>query len=310
MEITKEAVMMLGLPCSGKSTWILQNKNRFISFSTVSADDIKVSHSEYDPENTQALHEWSVEEAEAQMMELAHEGKNIIMDTGGINNRYTIRIMNMLKDYGYLITLIHIKTPYEICLERNQINTRGRQVPEVAITDKALKEVSQFHKLRLMSDDVEVYSYFTNRHIFIDMDGVIAAQSTLPIVNGEIDFVNGEVHKWQKPVEAVIRQLNILQARGFNLYILSATANSTAYDEKQEWLNKYFPIPSDRRFFVNRGVHKAEMLDNLRRKFKLEYKDVLLIDDVHETLYKVKDRGMNAMHPSEFLTHDWQLDKN
>ena len=70
-------------------------------------------------------------------------------------------------------------------------------------------------------------------------------------------------------------------------------------------MDKYFPIPKSNRFFVNQGRHKAEMLDNLSRKFKLHKKDVLLIDDFHDILYKVKDRGMNSMHPSEFLTHDF-----
>ena len=137
------------------------------------------------------------------------------------------------------------------------------------------------------------------------MDGVIAAQSTLPIVNGEIDFVNGEIHRWQKPVKPVIDLLWKLEKNGYNLHILSATANSFAYDEKQEWLDVLFNLPKHKRFFVNQGKHKAEMLDNLVRKFKYKKEDVLLIDDMHPTLYSVKERGMNAMHPSEFLTHDW-----
>ena len=309
-KIEKEAVIMLGLPLAGKSTWILENKDRFGSYVVVSADVYKETHQDYDPENvTEELHEWSVNEAENRMYELADLGKNIIMDTGGINNRYTIRVINNLQKKGYSIRLVHIKTPYEVCLERNKLNKRGRRVPEVAITDKALKEVSQFHKLDALCDNTEVYDYFTNKHIFIDMDGVIAAQSTLPIVNGEIDFVNGEIHRWQKPVTPVIEMLNELKLMGYDLYILSATANSTAYDEKQEWLDENFNLPRDRRFFVNQGRHKAEMLGNLRRKFKLEHRDVLLIDDVHTTLYDVKKRGMNSMHPSEFLTHDWEIEQ-
>ena len=33
---------------------------------------------------------------------------------------------------------------------------------------------------------------------------VIAAQSTLPIINGEIDFANGEIHKWQSPLKPIL----------------------------------------------------------------------------------------------------------
>ena len=299
----KKAIILMGLPNSGKTTWIKENINPTI-YNIVSADDLKENHKDYDPDNvTEELHEWSVFEAEKQVITLSDLEQNILLDGGSINNRYSVRIITMLKDKGYHITLVHVKTPYKVCIERNKL--RERKVPEKAITDKALKELPQFHRLAELVDETEVSDYFSNQNIFVDMDGVIAAQTTLPIINNEIDFANGEVHKWQKPVKPVIDKLIELDNMGYTLYILSATANSIAYDEKQEWLDKYFNIPRERRFFVNQGRHKAEMLDNLSRKFKLNKRDVLLIDDFHDILYKVKDRGMNSMHPSEFLTHDF-----
>lgn len=298
-----KAIILMGLPCSGKTTWIKENINRTI-YTIISADDKKESHPKYDPNNvTEELHEWSVKEAEDDVYKMVDLKQNFVLDSGSINNRYTIRIITMLKSNGYHVKLVHVKTPYTVCLERNSL--RDRKVPDVAITDKALKETSQFYKLAELVDEYHVEDYFTNKHIFIDMDGVIAAQSCLPIINGEIDFVNGEVHKWLKPVKPVIEKLTELSLKGHELYILSATPNSFSSDEKQEWLDKHFPIPKNRRFFVNQGKHKAEMLDNLRRKFKLDKKDVLLIDDFHDILYKVIGRGMNAMHISEFLTHEF-----
>jgi len=298
-----KAIILMGLPNSGKTSWIIENINPTI-YTVISADDKKENHPDYDPNNvTNELHEWSVQEAENDVYKLVGLNQNLVLDSGSINNRYTIRIITMLKSNGYTVKLVHVKTPYTVCLERNSL--RERKVPEKSITDKALKEVSQFHKLKILVDEVEVVDYFTNKNIFIDMDGVIAAQSCLPIINDEIDFANGEIHKWQKPVQPIIDKLTFLAHEGYELYILSATANSIAYDEKQEWLDEHFPIPKNRRFFVNQGKHKAEMLDNLSRKFKLHKKDVVLIDDFHDILYKVQKRGMNSMHPSEFLTHEF-----
>lgn len=299
-----KAIILLGLPNSGKTSWAKKNVNHSL-YTNVSADYYKENHPEYNPNNvTVKIHEWSVEKAERKMNKLSDLNQNILLDSGSINNRYTIRIIKMLKSKGYEIKLVHIKTPYTVCIERNKL--RGRKVPEVAITDKALKETSQFHKLRQLVDTVWVIDYYTNKHIFVDMDGVIAAQTTLPIINNEIDFVNGEIHKWQEPVTAVIDKLNVLRENTTTkIYILSAAANSVAIEEKQEWLKENFPMDADKIFFVNQGRHKAEMLDNLRRKFKLDKKDVTLIDDFHETLYDVKKRGMNSMHISEFLTHEF-----
>jgi len=300
----KEAIIMMGLPLSGKSLWLLKNK---VSehFEIVSADTYKENHPEYDPENNEVLHQWSVKKAENRVNKLISKKKDFVLDGGGINNRYNIRIMEELKSNDYYITLVHIKTPYQVCLERNHSQKRERKVPDVAITDKALKEPSQFHKLKKYANKVVVEDYFTNRNIFVDMDGVIAAQSVLPIINGEIDFANGEVHKWQKPVKPIIDILNELRGVGYYIRILSATANSIAYEEKQEWLDENFNIPREDRFFVNQGRHKAEMLENLQRKFKLHKKDVLLLDDFHDILKKVRERGMNSMHPSEFMTHEF-----
>jgi len=300
----KEAIIMMGLPLSGKSLWILENVNHK-EYDIVSADVFKETHSEYDPEHTEKIHQWSVQMAEDQMNEMAEAKMNMVMDGGGINNRYSIRIMEMLKSHNYHITLVWVKTPYQVCLDRNHSQKRERKVPDVSITDKALKEPSQFHKLKKYADKVVVEDYFTNRNIFVDMDGVIAAQSVLPIINGEIDFANGEVHKWQKPVKPIIDILNELRGVGYYIRILSATANSIAYEEKQEWLDENFNIPREDRFFVNQGRHKAEMLENLQRKFKLHKKDVLLLDDFHDILKKVRERGMNSMHPSEFMTHEF-----
>ena len=298
----RKAIVMMGLPLSGKTTWINENVNPEEYF-LVSADNIKMAHPDYDPENTEMLHEYSVREAEAQINRLSAEGHCIIMDGGGINNTYTVGIMDDLKRKGYTIRLVHVRSPHTICLERNK--RRVRKVPNEAIITKAIRETAQFHRLRGVADTVEVVEYFTNKHIFVDMDGVIAALSTLPIINGEIDFVNSEIYKYLKPVTPVIEKLRGLMGMGYIVYILSAIPNSFSYHEKNEWLDTHFNIPNERRFFVNQGKHKAEMLENLSVYLKVDKRDIVIVEDIHTTLYDVKARYMNSMHVLEFLIHDF-----
>lgn len=293
--------MLAGLPLAGKTTWIRENEELLPkNFEYISADVLKESHKEYDPNKAELLHEWSVKAAKTELQGCSTKGYNIVFDTGSINNNYTINILKELRDKNYNIVIVHVKTPYKICLERNKLRTR--KVPENNITDKALKEISQIYKIAEYADRLITIDYFTNAHIFVDMDGVIAAQSALPIIDGEIDFVNGEIHRWQEPVELVINKLKALEARGTQLYILSATPNSFSSEEKHEWLDNHFNISRNKRFFVNQGKHKAEMLDNLRRRMKMEKRDVTLIEDTHSTIRDVVDRGMNGIHISEFLT--------
>lgn len=297
----KQAIILMGLPLAGKSTWIKENID-FKKYSLISADDIKEKHPDYDPNKAEALHIYSVKKAEALMMDYSIKGTDIVFDSGSINNNYSKRIIKNLKEKGYSIKLVHVKTPYTICIERG--NDRERKVPEKAIKLKAIKEKAQFYKLKELVDEVEIVNYFTNKHIFIDMDGVIAALSTLPIFNNEIDFVNGEVHKYLEPVTPLINKLKALELTGkATLYILSATPNSFSQKQKHDWLDEHFNLPLEKRFFVNQGKHKAEMLENLSTYLKIEKKDMLMLDDIHATLYKVKDRNINSMHVSEFLIH-------
>jgi len=301
----KKAIILMGLPLAGKSSWIKEYEYSF-KYVIVSADEIKEKHPDYNPLKADELHEYSVKKAEERVREIAKDNIHILLDSGSINNSYTKRIITFLRSENYVVELVHVKTPYTICLERNKL--RERKVPESAIIYKAVRENAQFHRLLPLVNSFKVVDYFTNMNLFVDMDGVIASLSTLPKVNGEIDFVNAEVHRYLAPVTPIIDKLKSLMATGINVHILSAIPNSFSYTEKNEWLNEHFDIDEDKRFFVNQGKHKGEMLENLAVKLKLEKKSVTMIDDIHDTLYRVKERGMNCMHVSEFLIHEFEVE--
>jgi predicted kinase len=150
----KKAILFIGLPGSGKTTYINENiKGYYI----VSADQIKMLHPQYTHANTETLHEWSVREAEIQMQILSDDATNICMDSGGVNNSYSLRIINMLKDKGYHIEIIFIDTPLDVCLERNR--GRDRQVPESAIIDKSKKIYECAEKQKTIADNFKHIIY-------------------------------------------------------------------------------------------------------------------------------------------------------
>lgn len=143
----KKSILFIGLPGSGKSTYIL---NEIQGYYIVDADDIKTSHPEWNKECPELIHEWSVKEAEKEMNRLSDMGVDICMDSGGVNNRYSLRIMNMLKSKGYCIDLIHMDTPLGVCLKRN--SERERKVPELAIIEKSKKIGECLEKQKLVVD--------------------------------------------------------------------------------------------------------------------------------------------------------------
>lgn len=154
----KNAVLFIGLPGSGKTTIV--NRDYAKNFTVVSADEIKQKHPDYDPSDPEPLHQWSVKEAELQMEILSDQGIEICMDSGGVNNSYSLRIMRMLKSKGYRITLVYVETPLDVCLERNR--KRKRIVPEYAIIEKS-KMIDECLKKQMALADGYVHIRYSKK---------------------------------------------------------------------------------------------------------------------------------------------------
>ena len=168
-----KAIMFIGLPGAGKTTEAHRN---YSDYYIVSADDIKETHPDYNPADPEPLHQWSVKEAEKMMEQLSDDDVSICMDSGGINNSYSLRIIKMLKSKGYHITLVYFDTPLNICIKRNR--ERERKVPESAIIQKAEMLQSCLEKQIELADVYKKIEY----------------RSTLPfIVKGLIGKINKSI---------------------------------------------------------------------------------------------------------------------
>jgi len=296
-----KVTFMFGLPASGKSTWIANNKQ--VHSHVISADSIKESHKDYNPNNPEILHEWSVKQAEARLINyMEYNTEDIIFDGGGINNSYNLRLLEHCKDHKYLTKLVVLDTPAQVCLNRNR--ERARKVPEQAIIDKAIKFNKCLHNLVSKVDEVEFVNYFTNKYVFVDMDGTIASYQQLPIdENGCIDFISGEYFKYTKPVKPIIDKLLELQYNGAELRVLSAMPDNLCLNDKNEWLDKHFNIEVKNRYFIGNKKYKAVMLRNILKKESIHPSNVTMIDDDHTILLDLQKIGVNAIHTSQFLAN-------
>jgi len=203
---------MFGLPGSGKTTWIKDNGYNLpdSEFLWISADEIKIHLPLYNPKLPDLVHEESVRIAEELVYSTLKTGNNFILDGGGINNNYTKTIIDACHDHGYFVSLIHIDTPLEVCLERNneRILANERFVPPKAIIEKGIKLNACLNKIIFLVDAYVKVPYYTDKHVFVDMDGVVAAhQSLYKNEEGNVDFVNGEVFRYAPPVWPVINKL-------------------------------------------------------------------------------------------------------
>ena len=311
MDKEKVAVFMLGLPGAGKSTYLDKNYPKGSNHILVSADEIRVNHPNYDPKFPEAIHEECIALAEQSMYDIAENyvitnmTGDIVMDGGGINNSYTLRILLKMKSYGFKTKVVFIDTPTQVCIDRNNLRIQNgeRFVPSETIIDKAYRLKKSIDKLKLVCDEFIRVPYFTNEHVFFDMDGTLAEYQNFPVDEDKnVNFVGYEVFKYSNPVEDMIYRAKVLKnVVKKNVYIISASPNSICNGEKQEWLNKHCDfIENKNRYFVGNKNFKHVFLKQLMLKLKIKPHQCMVVDDDHHVLNLYRTIGVNTVHPSAF----------
>lgn len=324
MEKKREIIFTVGLPGSGKTTHIqknflytitsvechvdqlivnlpvLESKNT-IKYTYISADDIKPLLNDFNNEHPENVHEESVCIAEKCANTCIDCGQNFIMDGGGINRHYTKRIMEYAKsslEFNYHIIILFFNVPIEICIDR--INKRERKVPIENIYEKSQRLSESLMNLQMIADETIYIDYFTNKYIFLDMDGTICSY-TKPQrdYNGNIDFVNCHLFENLKPVQHIIDIIKD-KYQPSNIFILTAVPNSIAWKEKQEWLHKFTPfIPNENYLFVGNKDYKHIFLKHFILGKRIDKKDVCVIDDNYSIINNMINIGVNCLHPSD-----------
>lgn len=279
----------------------------------VSADIFKTHINGYSDSHPENVHEDSVNIAKEAVKLFAtskFQFNEIIMDGGGINNHYTSDIIDFIRKENpdCKITCLFFDTPINICLKR--IENRVRKVPVESIYEKNQKIVRCVNRYKEMVDSFVRVDYYTNKYIMLDMDGTIAGYSKVRFdEEGNADFVNGELFKYLRPVNNVINYVKENYDMN-NVYICTAVANSIAWEEKNEWLDKYFPeIPKENRLFCGNKDYKYVFVKQFAEHMGWKRNELVLIDDYHHTILKCKENNINCLHPSniESLTDPYAI---
>lgn len=320
-----EFIFTVGLPGCGKSTYLKEHyKNAFdfkkcyeshlgISeycathimpddYVIIAADDIKEFLDGYTDEHPEGVHEDSVQLARNYVFQLISSdiftGK-VIMDGGGLNNNYTQSIVERVREANPAtkITCIFFDTPIDVCIDR--VNSRDRKIPEYVFFEKNLKIQNCITRYQEEVDEYIRVDYYTNKHIFLDMDGTIVSYRKGKLdQEGNVDMVNSQMFLTGTPVKHIIDFVKEhFDMR--NVYIISAVANDIVLSEKLRWMEKYFPeLPKENFHWCGNKEWKHVFLKHFAISQKWNMNDVTIIDDMHSILHKCTEYGMNAVHPS------------
>ena len=120
--------MMIGIPGSGKSTWIREHLEQ--SWIVLSPDAILESRYNYEWTPDRAAEAWA--ESYQLFGSVLLQGKTMVWDATFTSPIIRSAILHTAKGAGYRVEAVFCDTPLEICLERN--STRDREpVPQSTI---------------------------------------------------------------------------------------------------------------------------------------------------------------------------------
>lgn len=292
----KQFIFTIGLPGSGKTTFLKEKGYSDI----ISADDIKLTIEDpfLDNLSMEEIHERSVQEARKEAFIRLNRGDDlVVMDMGGINSRYTCSIIECALSNGYKdIKAYFIGTPIDICIER--MKSRGRVVPIDDVHRKSCRLNSSIINIKGYGVDVVTVPYFTNKYLFLDMDGTICSYQKPPRdIDGNVDFVNSRMFENARPVKHIIEWTKNWDDE--YKFILGACPNSISMEEKMSWLQMNMDdISLNNIYFVGNKDYKHVFLKHLIQKLKLDKKDVLVVDDNYSIIDNMLKIGVNCIHPS------------
>lgn len=319
----RKGIFFIGLPCSGKSTFIKNNFSDFLD-KIISADQIKLTYKFKDYKIPSYLwHEQSVQDAKKQLFDTVDKGQDFIFDGGGINDKYSKSLIDyVLSSKKYKITIIYLNVPLSVCLRR--LSERDRKVPIENVIEKSLEINKVFENVYmplLENKDVtlKTYNYYSNKNFVFDLDGTLCEYDPLPLGHKHFpktsdympNYVKTNRFLYLKPVNVVINKIKELIKENnveelyngkTNIYVLSVSNNSMIAKDKINWINKHLPFINQKNIiFSGSNERKYETLIHLMERDKIEKNDITVVDDVHSFIWECLNKEINAIHISKFI---------
>lgn len=151
-----------------------------------------------------------------------------------------------------------------------------------------------------------------NKYVFWDIDGTLAPYRFKDHVadpdgtnNGmSLEEIDEHIFLTREPSA---HMKNIVYTCGAKKNIIMGHCQvQQEIDDKQLWLDKYFPIiKRPDRIFTFESIPKAESILNYCNTHNIDLQDVVYADDVLSFLREAERKGIKSYHISSFL--DWNI---
>ena len=151
-----------------------------------------------------------------------------------------------------------------------------------------------------------------NKYVFWDIDGTLAPYRFNDHVSDPEGTDNGmslkeiseHIFLTRKPSQHMIKVVYSCGAR--RNFIMGHCQVQQEIDDKQIWLDKYFPIISHQdRVLIFENISKADSIIEYCAGHQIDLKDVVYVDDVLAFLREAEKKGIKSYHISSFLDWDY-----
>lgn len=154
-----------------------------------------------------------------------------------------------------------------------------------------------------------------NKYVFWDIDGTLVPYRFNDHVadpdgtnNGmSLKEIDEHIFLMRKPSQHMMKVVYSCGAR--RNFIMSHCQNEQEMNDKQLWLDKYFPIIShEDRILTFENIPKADSIIEYCTEHQIDLKDVIYVDDVLAFLREAERKGIKSYHISSFLDWDYPDD--
>lgn len=146
------AVIMVGGPAAGKTTYVHNQLLPNHRLQLVGSDEVKPFLPGYKPDDPGYVHRESVHVAMEHMHKCIRDGDSFVFDGTGLDTWGIKEAMNKARKNGFQVAVHFVKTPVEVALKR--LENRERKVPENLVRSKHTEVAWAFSQLAPHADHV------------------------------------------------------------------------------------------------------------------------------------------------------------
>ncbi len=153
-----------------------------------------------------------------------------------------------------------------------------------------------------------------DKYIFVDFDGTLCEYRYYGHLSGRtiqpslVDFGGQTLEELLFKTYDSVRPLKTMQKLlegvedSSRIYVLGAIVTYNEIKTKIKWLKKHYPfIKEENLIFVADFDIKTEVLLEYKKHLKIDFKDMVFIDDKLPALRKAEEQGIPAYHITSFV---------